>query len=257
MIQTIDFQIEALKDMKKYPKLFYLGNLALLNSKKISVVGSRKPNQYARSLTQELCSKLSAHGVTIVSGGAIGIDAIAHKSAGAEHTIMVAGTGLDTRYPAINKALISDIEQKGLVLSQFESGTTSKKYNFPLRNELIVALGEILVVAYGDLNSGTSRSVEYAQKMGKEIYVFPHRIGESEGTNKLLQDGIAKAIYDIDSFVSMFEEESQNRIEADEFLLFCRKNPNYEDVIRYDAQKLFAYELQGKVEVKNLKVYVL
>lgn len=258
MIQIVDFQIDALRDMKKYPeKLYCLGNLELLRSKKISVVGSRKPNQYARNITQELCSKLSHIGVKIVSGGAMGIDAIAHKSAGAQNTIMVAGTGLDTRYPSINKALIAEIEHKGLVLSQFAAGIPSQKYNFPLRNELIVALGEVLVVAYADLGSGTMRSVEYAQKMGKEIYVLPHRIGESEATNKLLQKGEAKAIYDIESFVAMFMDEEQKGLEEDEFLNYCRANPNYEDLMKYDAQKLFAYELQGIIEIKNNKIYVV
>ncbi len=258
MIETINFQIDELKDMKKYPdKLYYLGNLDLLQSRKISIVGSRKPNQYARNLTHELCSKLSFQGVKIVSGGAIGIDAIAHKSAGASNTIMVAGTGLDTRYPSINKTLISDIEQKGLVLSQFEAGVSSKKYNFPLRNELIVALGEVLVVAYADLNSGTMRSIEYAHKMGKKVYVFPHRLGESEATNKLLRDGTAKAIYDIENFVAKFGKENKEVSEEDEFLNFCRANPNYEEVMKHDAQKLFTYELQGKIEVKNLQIHVL
>ncbi|MBD3797633.1 MAG: DNA-protecting protein DprA [Campylobacterales bacterium] len=258
MIKTIDFHIEALEAMKHYPqKLYYIGDLALLEKPKISVVGSRSPNSYARNLTQELCSKLARSNV-IVSGGAIGIDAVAHKSAGAQNTIMVAGTGLDKRYPAINKNLIADIEKQGLVLSQFESGEASKKYNFPLRNELIVALGDFLVVAYADLNSGTMRSVEYAMKMGKEIYVLPHRLGESCGTNNLLKEGKAKAIYDIDQFVTQFSvSELTDSCLEDQFLEYCKVHPNYEDVLKHDAQKLFEYELLGKIEIINSKVYVL
>ena len=86
-------------------------------------------------------------------------------------------------------------------MSQFTKGSPSTKYNFVLRNELVVALGDILIVTYADLNSGSMRSVEYALKMGKEIYVLSHRIGESEATNNLLSEGKAKAIYDIDVFV--------------------------------------------------------
>ncbi|MFT7859981.1 MAG: DNA-processing protein DprA [Sulfurimonas sp.] len=257
MIKKVDLHIEALEEMKKYPDpLYYIGDLELLNTQKISVVGSRKPNQYARNLTQELCSKLAANNHTIVSGGAIGIDAIAHKSAGATNTIMVAGTGLDTRYPSINKKLIEEIEQSGLVLSQFEAGERSRRYNFPLRNELVVALGEVLVVAYADLNSGTMRSVEYAQKMGKEIYVFPHRVGESEGTNRLLQEGSAKAIYDIDAFIAKFGSIQKDPTTTDPFLDYCKKHPNYEDVFQKDPQKLFEYELLGKIEIKNSKIYL-
>lgn len=257
MIQTVDFPIDALTWMKKTPKtLYYIGDSKLLDHKKISVVGSRKPNQYARNLTQELCSKLALQNVKIVSGGAIGIDAVAHKAAGTHNTIMVAGTGLDKRYPAVNKNLIETIEKEGLVLSQFEVGAPSRKYNFPLRNELVVALGDALVVAYADKNSGTSRSVEYALKMGKEIYVFPHRIGESEGTNQLLKDGLAKPIYNIDEFVSQYGTKTLSNEYADEFLTYCETNPSYEDAMKIDAQKLFEYELLGKIAVKNSKVYI-
>lgn len=258
MIKKVEFEIEALNSMKRYPDpLYAVGNLELLEAKKISVVGSRKPNQYARNLTQQLCTKLGELGVKIVSGGAIGIDAIAHKSAGVQNTVMVAGTGLDVRYPAINKNLIQEIEMQGLVLSQFAMGESSKRYNFPLRNELIVALGDVLVVAYADLNSGTMRSVEYALKMGKEIYVFPHRIGESEGTNKLLQEGKAKAIYNIDHYAEMFGANPYSQIVEDPFLIYCKTNPSYEDAIKKDAAKLFEYELLGKIEVKNAIVYSL
>ena len=188
MISKVNTYISELESMKKYPgELFFKGNIELLNRKKISIVGSRKPNQYARKLTHEIAFKLAQIGVCIVSGGAIGTDIIAHKAAGVENTIMVAGTGLDKCYPAINKNVIQDIESNGLVLSQFKAGTPSQRYNFPLRNELIVALGEILIVMYADENSGTIRSVEYAKKMGKEICVLPHRIGQSNTTNKLLK----------------------------------------------------------------------
>lgn len=255
MIKRIAFEIPELLNMKKYPtNFYYIGNLELLQKQKISFVGSRSPNQYARNLTHQLVSKLSQAGICIVSGGAMGIDAIAHQSAGANNTIMVAGTGLDVRYPAINKKLIQDIETSGLVLSQFEAGVPSDKYNFPLRNEMIVALGNILVVTYADINSGTMRSIEYALKMGKVIYVLPHRIGESEGTNKLLAEGKAKAIYNIDEFISQFTQVSNTDIKIDEFLEYCKTNPTYDEAVsKYDS-KVFEYELMGKIELRNGKL---
>ena len=161
MIATIDFHIDALDAMKKYPKeIYYIGDITLLQRKKIAIVGSRKPNQYARNFTQQLASKLAHADVCTVSGGAIGVDAIAHKAAGAKNTIMVAATGLNKRYPAINKNIIESIEKEGLILSQFQENTPSNRYNFVLRNEVVVALGEALIVTYADDNSGTMRSVE-------------------------------------------------------------------------------------------------
>ena len=249
--------IPELLSMKSYPKeLFYIGNTELLKRPKISIVGSRKPNQYARQLSHEIAFKLSQAGICIVSGGAIGVDAICHKAAGANNTIMVAGTGLDQRYPAINRNIIEEIEKEGLVLSQFQAGVPSNKYNFPLRNELVVALGNILIVAYADINSGTMRSIEYALKMGKEVYVLPHRIGESDGTNKLLNKGLAKAIYDVGEFVAQFGVVKENNIAQDEFLDYCKTNPTYDEAIAKFGAKVFEYELSGKIIVKNGRLVI-
>ena len=259
MTKEIGFHIQELEAMKKYPqKLFFLGDTSLLQRKKISIVGSRKPNQYARNMTAMLSKKLSLTGVCIVSGGAIGVDAISHKSAGAENTIVVSATGLDKRYPAINAKLIEEVEQKGLVLSQFQEGTPSTKYNFVLRNEVVVALGDILIVTYADLNSGTMRSVEYAQKMGKEIYVLAHRIGESEATNRLAQNAKATVIYDIDAFVSLFSDATLKITKnEDDFLEFCSQNPTYEETLNKFPTRVFEAELSGEIEVKNGVVFKL
>ena len=102
MIKTVNLHIKELENMKKYPEdLYYIGNINLLKKNKISIVGSRTPNQYSCEIIRRLSNKLSQAGVCIVSGGALGIDTIAHKSAGLSNTIMVAGTGLDKKYPAI------------------------------------------------------------------------------------------------------------------------------------------------------------
>ena len=258
MIEVIDFHIDALDAMKKYPEeLCFIGKTTLLQRKKIAIVGSRKPNQYARNFTQQLASKHAHAGACIVSGGAIGVDAIAHKAAGAKNTIMVAATGLDKRYPAINKNIIESIEKEGLVLSQFKEKTPSNKYNFVLRNELVVALGEALLVTYADVNSGTMRSVEYALKMGKKIYVLPHRIGESEGTNRLLREGKAEAIYDVTAFVASLCGEEEMSEEIDDFRLFCKSEPTYEEAILRYASEIFEAELRGELTIENGRVKVL
>ncbi len=257
MIKKIDFHIPKLEVMKKYPKdLYYIGNTDLLEKTKVSIVGSRSPNQYSCGLIHQISSKLSKVGICIISGGAIGVDTIAHKAANINNTIMVAGTGLDKRYPSINTNMIKDIEKNALVLSQFEAGVPSNRWNFPIRNELVVALGEVLIVAYADIKSGTMRSVEYALKMKKEIYVLPHRIGESNGTNKLLEDGTAKAIYNVDEFVSKFGSIKNNVIK-DEFLDFCKTNPTYDEAVSKYATKVFEYELLGKIQITNGLVFIV
>lgn len=258
MIKSIDFHIDDLDLMKKYPKeIFYKGNIELLNKRKVSIVGTRKPNQYTQQFTHLLSKELSSNNITIVSGAAMGVDAIAHNGAGTSNTIAVAGTGLNIKYPVVNKNLITDIENNGLILSQFKNTQTATKYTFPLRNEVVVALGEILIVTQADLNSGTMRSVEYALKMNKPIYVLPHRLNESEGTNKLLQEGKAKAIYNIDKFIEDFVGCKNEIKSKDIFIEYCKTNPTYDEAMELYGAEVFEYELLEKIKVQDGSIIVL
>ncbi|WP_373036589.1 DNA-processing protein DprA [Sulfurimonas sp.] len=256
-MNLVQENISELQLMKNYPKeLFYSGNLELLQKTKISIVGSRKPSKYSRSLTHQLSSQLSKNAVCVVSGGAMGIDAIAHKGAGESNTISVLPCGINVKYPAINKNLLSDIEKKGLLLSQFSSDFIATPWSFVVRNELVVALGEVLVVAEAELESGSMRSIEFALKMNKEIYVFAHRIGESTATNELLKSGKAKAIYDIDEFVKKF---SKTLVEVpktvDDFIDFCKSNPTYDEALKKYPGRVFEAELSGEITIENGKVF--
>lgn len=249
--------IPELSSMKKYPSpLFYDGNLELLKRVKISIVGSRKPTQYSRLQIQKLSSSLSRNGVCIVSGGAMGIDAMAHSGAGSLNTIAVLPCGIDLRYPSVNKKLLNEIQEKGLLLSQFEYGQSAAPWSFVVRNELVVALGDVLIVGEAEIDSGTMRSVEYAQKMKKEIFVLPQRLGESGGTNLLVKNGIAKVIYDIDEFVSQFSTCSSLELnnKEDDFIEFCSKNPTYDETLAKYPQRVFEAELNGEIKVANGRI---
>lgn len=257
MISKINFKIDELSSMKKYPsELFYIGNTDLLNKKKISIVGSRRPNSYTKEFTYKLASKLSSTNTCIVSGAAMGVDAIAHQGASSNNTIAVVANGLDIRYPSVNKNLIIDIEKNGLIISAYKENEKARNYTFVLRNEIVVALGEILIVTQADINSGTLTSVEYALKMGKKVYTLPHRLNESLGTQNLLQKGLIEAIYDIDKFI---EDICGIKINSsnDKILNFCRNNPSYDEAMYRFPNKIFEYELEGKIKIENGKVIVL
>lgn len=251
--------IPELSSMKKYPSpLFYDGNLKLLSRTKISIVGSRKPTQYSRLQIQKLSSSLSKHGICIVSGGAMGIDATAHNGAGSSNTIAVLPCAIDLRYPLVNKNLLNDIQKNGLLLSQFEYGQSAAPWSFVVRNELVVALGEVLIVGEAEIDSGTMRSVEYAQKMGKEIFVLPQRLGESSGTNMLVKNGVANVIYDIDEFVFEFSKSKNLLIvKDDDFLDFCSTNPTYDEACLRFPQRIFEAELNGEIKVSSGRVLLL
>ena len=252
MSQNITEHIDALNAMKKYPKeLFYKGDLSLLNRPKVSIVGSRRLSNYTREFTYALSKALSKRGVCVVSGAAMGVDAIAHEGAGAENTIAVVANGLNIRYPVVNSGLIESIESKGLILSQFNDGFRATGWSFVVRNELVVALGDILIVAEADLDSGSMRSVEYALRMGKEIYVLPQRLGESLGTNQLLKEGKAESIIDIETFVSRFGEESSSDMQKDDFYYFCQSSPTFDDTVSKFGDKIYEAELEGLVTIRN------
>lgn len=257
MNDTIHFDIPELSSMKHYPeKLYYRGSLELLHRPKISIVGTRRPNPYTRSITLELAKKLSLSGMVIVSGAAIGVDAIAHQGAGAENTIAVLPSGIDVRYPAANAELIEAIEKRGLTMSPFECDFEAREWSFVVRNEIVVALGDVLIVTEADIDSGSMRSVEYALAMKKPIYVLPHRLRESAATRQLLSEGKAEAIDDIDIFVALVSQKGRNAMEDSPFFAFCRNAPTYEEVLAKFPKEIFEAELNGIVEVRNGRVYI-
>ncbi|TNF44072.1 MAG: DNA-processing protein DprA [Epsilonproteobacteria bacterium] len=252
MSQLLTQHLLSLESMKKYPStLFYKGDLDLLKRPKVSIVGTRRPSNYTRQFTHMLASALAKRGVCVVSGAAMGVDAIAHAGAGENNTIAVVANGLDIRYPAVNKTLIENIENRGLILSQFNDGFRATGWSFVVRNELVVALGDILIVTEADLDSGSMRSVEYALKMGKEIFVLPQRLDESLGTNQLLHEKKAKAIHNIETFASTFGQSVEEDVEKDDFFYFCQKRPTFDESIQRYGDRVYEAELEGVITIQN------
>ena len=125
------------------------------------------------------------------------------------------------------------------------------QHNFVVRNELVVALGDILVVTEADLDSGSMCSVEYALKMGKEIFVLPQRLGESLGTNQLLNEKRANAIHDIEAFASRFGRGVNDEVEKDEFFYFCQNSPTFDESLEKYGDRVYEAELDGVITIQN------
>lgn len=179
--------------------IYYRGNIDLLKSRMICIVGSRKAIEYSQNLTQDLVERIGTS-QTIVSGLALGIDSIAHTQALISgSTIAILGCGIDVVYPKVHRNLYDEIENQGLILSEYPPQTKPDRFRFPLRNRLIAALGERVVVMQAGLKSGTMITVNRALELGKEVYVLPYRYGEieGEGCNALIQQG-ANPIIDLD-----------------------------------------------------------
>jgi DNA processing protein len=258
MIKTIDFDIPEFRALKKVPnRLYFEGHSALLKKQKISIIGTRRPIAYTKTLTNQLAGALAKRGIVIVSGAAMGVDALAHQGAGVKNTIAVMPCGLSHRYPATNRALIEKMSHEGLVMSQFENDFKATPWSFVVRNELVVALGDVLIVTQCDVKSGSMRSIEYALAQGKKIYVLPHRVGDSEGTNRLVAQGQAEVIYNIDTFVSQFGDTLPISKTNDDFMNYCTTNPPYEEAIAKYPSRVFEAELMGEIMIKDAKVMLL
>ena len=188
-----------LKEIRNFPKeLFCLGDISLLKKRSAAVVGSRKTSQYGRSMAVSIARHLSERDVTIVSGMASGIDTCAHRGAlaAAGSTIAVLGCGVDVCYPRTNEMLKAEIEQRGLVLSEYSPGTTPRRHYFPRRNRIISGLSELTVVVQAGNNSGALITAELAADQGREVYAVPGNIDSSYnlGNNKLIRDGACPLI---------------------------------------------------------------
>jgi len=243
----------------KYPpkELFYQGDLELLKKPNVAIVGTRKPNQYSRRVAYNLANQLSKNGFVVVSGGALGIDIIAHKGA-FPNTISIMANSLDIIYPKTNQEIIQKMSKESLLISESEKGVSAHPKRFIHRNRLIVGLADVVVVVEADKNSGSSQTMRIAKESKKELYVLPHRLDESLATNEYLEKGYAKAIYNIDNFVENLKVKFgiENKFadkdsSLDEFSIFCKTSPTYEEAFNRFGDILFEKELNGEIEIVN------
>ena len=173
--------------------LFAAGDLELMGTPGVAVVGTRSPTDYGLRAAGSLSGDLARAGLTIVSGMAKGIDAAAHAAAldAGGATLGVLGHGIDRVYPPGNAQLFERVRERGLLITELAPGEEPNAGNFPRRNRLIAALSlGVLVVEMGE-KSGAQHTVTYALEQGKEVFAVPGPISStrSAGTNQLLKDG--------------------------------------------------------------------
>lgn len=173
--------------------LYIRGKLPQENRPTIAIIGTRNSSAYGEEMARYFARELSKCGITIMSGMARGIDAIAQKSAlqGQGGACAVLGCGVDICYPRENFSLYQTLIQKGGILSEYPPGTPPKAGLFPIRNRIISGLADGILVIEAKEKSGTQITVDWALDQGKEIYALPGRASDplSEGCNRLIQMG--------------------------------------------------------------------
>ncbi len=212
---------QRLKETDDAPPVLYLrGTLPAVDAPSIAVVGTRRPTDYGCRVTADLCSSLAAHGVAVVSGLALGIDACAHKStvdAGGV-TVAVLGNGLDTVYPRENLRLAERIvADGGAIISEFPIGIRPEASNFPRRNRIISGMTLGTLVTEAGETSGTRWTVYHALEQNREIFCVPGSVysESSRLTNRLIREG-AKLVCNVnDILVEIGLETSERQIPLD------------------------------------------
>ena len=186
---------KQLKNMYDPPiTLFYKGDIKLVNTNCVSVIGSRNATKYGLDESYSIGKELVTNNYTVVSGLARGIDTMAHQGALSVQngkTIAVVGCGLDRVYPEENTRLFNEISERGLVLSEYVVGTKAEPGNFPARNRIISGLSENLIVVEAASKSGAMITVEFALEQGKNVFAVPGNVNSytSTGTNELIKNG--------------------------------------------------------------------
>lgn len=206
------------KRMKGYPDklaviddppsaLFVKGKLPREDAPTVAVVGARRCSPYGREAAELLGKRLAENGIQVVSGMAAGIDGISQKGAlqAGGATFGILGSGADICYPRENLDLYQRLcrgENGGGVISEYVPGTEPASWHFPMRNRIISALSDALIVVEAKEKSGTFITVSDALEQGKDVYAFPGRMGDrlSYGCNRLISQG-AGIIYDMDEFI--------------------------------------------------------
>ncbi|HTE21640.1 MAG TPA: DNA-processing protein DprA [Candidatus Limnocylindria bacterium] len=186
----------TLRHIPSPPKeLYILGDLGpLLEKPLLAVVGSRKVTPYGRSITLDLVRAVASQRVVIISGMALGVDALAHQAAlevGGK-TIAVLPCGLDKPYPATNRQLARKIlEQGGVLMSEYPEGTPPLIQNFIARNRLESGMSDGVLITEAAIKSGTVHTARFALEQGKTVMAVPGNITSelSKGTNNLIRSG--------------------------------------------------------------------
>lgn len=213
-IESKEYPPKLLKIKNPPQKLYVEGNQKLLYNKSLAIVGSRNCSEYGIKHTKEFAKTIAGNNITIVSGLAIGIDAIAHNTAKEYigNTIAVVGCGLNHIYPEENKELFKQILEKGgCIISEYKPNEEVDMHNFPKRNRIISGISDAILVIEAIKRSGSTITGRYGLEERKSVFCLPRDIGNTKGagTNELIKKG-AKLVTSPEDILQEFGIENIN-----------------------------------------------
>lgn len=238
---------EQLRKIKNPPKRLYAeGNIELLKSNIISIIGSRVCSENGKKLAKQFSEELVYQGITITSGMAVGIDTVAHQTTLEEKgkTIAVLANGLKHIFPPENKKLYEEIiKNDGLVITEYPPEEKARSQHFLERNRIVSGLALGILVIEAAYRSGTSVTAKLAKQQGKKIFALPHEVGDKhgKGTNRLIQEGakIVTCVEDIIKEFPLLEYKvplKKKEIKAKEQRKVC-KNKKYNQIYQFITEQ--------------------
>jgi DNA protecting protein DprA len=200
---------------RQIPEVLYVrGRLDHVSAPCVGIVGTRRATHYGLEVAAEIGRGLASRGVVVVSGLARGIDAAAHRGAltACRHgngPLGVVGGGVDVVYPRENRRLWDEVVAAGGLVSEAPPGAPPESWRFPLRNRIIAALSQVLVVVESSRQGGAMHTVLAADAYGVPILAVPGsvRSPQSEGTNAIIQEGGAGVVLDVHDVLAVLELE--------------------------------------------------
>lgn len=225
----------------------------------IAVVGTRKATELGKKAAFSLSAKLSLAGFTVVSGGALGVDKMAHLGALASgnKTVVVLGSGIDSNYLKSNKNLRKAAEKNGAVISEFMPKAPATKYTFPIRNRIISALCSGVAVIEAGPKSGALITASYAMEQGKEVFAVPGDINKEEykGNNQLIKEG-AIPITNLSDILSVYSGRFGDILNSNTVLTKKITSVLYSELEKEQKskgknQKVKAETFKGEVDLKS------
>lgn len=200
--------------------LFYKGEADLNAAKIVAIIGTRSHTDYAKQVTEKLVKELTEQHITVISGLAFGVDAIAHKASVKNElpTIGVLAHGLDQIYPAEHAGLAKDmIKHNGGLLTEFRSKSKPDKHNFPTRNRIVAGMSDATIVIETGLKGGSMITAELANSYNKDVFAIPGKVTDvkSSGCNYLIKNNKAMLLTDAAELIHamQWEDKAQRKKE--------------------------------------------
>ncbi|HEY2457717.1 MAG TPA: DNA-processing protein DprA [Candidatus Acidoferrum sp.] len=235
---------QALLQIYDPPVMLYVhGDSSILNSPSLSIVGTRRPTIYGTQMAERMGRDLATRGLTVVSGLARGIDAIAHGGATAVggKAIGVIGTGIDVWYPKENKKLYEKVLERGAIISELPTGSHPAPENFPVRNRIIAGMPLGVVIVEGKQYSGSLITARLAMEFGREVFGVPGNVTQevSFAPNQLIKQG-AKLVTSAEDVIEELPTPVRAALVQAERVESAQMNLLLEDGLNPTAKKIYA-----------------